>query len=110
MEVVGGYVVKVGGGGMRLFKWGVERGLGSFRNSGRARACLGVVAEGPVSTGVKELPCARFHAFTTRDRMMGREYKAKSVEKRGLWEPSIVRREHASIVKRPWPLCQWSCP
>ena len=90
VEIVGGYVVKMRGGGMRVFKWvaicevrwggddvawhsGVGRGPRSFRNSGRARACLGGVTKGLVSAGVKELPCDRFQAFKIGVRMMGRE-------------------------------------
>ena len=64
---------------------GFGRGPGSFRNSGRARACLGGVAEGPDVVGVNELPCDRFHAFNTGVRIMGREWKAKSAENRGLF-------------------------
>ena len=80
---------------------GFGRGPGSFRNSGRGRACLGGVAEGLDPVGVKELPCAKFHAFKTGFRIMGREWKAKFAENRGLFEPSAMRREHASIVSLP---------
>jgi len=69
--------------------------------SGTVNTCLGTRGRGDSIDRVSTFQREEFHVCRTDVIITGREWYAKSAEKREWFEPSEVSVEETSIVRRP---------